>query len=89
MAVDTRDKRASIIGFNSFAQIVLPDPDSDVDRLDRMQLAVSYPGILPNLLQFRATPRRTFEPTTERTFAPTISDAEIATGGSRTWKADE
>jgi hypothetical protein len=44
MAVDTRNKRASCLGFASPWR-VLPNPDGAVGQPDRQHVAYSYPGI--------------------------------------------
>lgn len=44
MAVDTRDKRASILGLGLALRLVLPNPGA-IDQPDRQQLAYSYRGI--------------------------------------------
>lgn len=47
MAIDTRDKRASILGLVAGITLVLPNPDAAAETQgDRQQLAFSYPGIL-------------------------------------------
>jgi hypothetical protein len=45
MAVDTREKRASIIGLGLAAALVLPTPDASVVLQDRQQVAFAYAGI--------------------------------------------
>jgi hypothetical protein len=45
MAVDTREKRASIIGIGLAAALVLPAPDASVVLGDRQQVAFTYMGI--------------------------------------------
>lgn len=47
MAVDTRNKRASILGFVLASAIVFPNPDGTIDGPDRQQIAYSYSGISP------------------------------------------
>ena len=44
MAVDTRDRRASVLGLGLAALLVLPAPGA-LDQGDRQQLAYSYRGI--------------------------------------------
>lgn len=45
MAIDTRDKRASVIGYGlPFG--VLPDVDATIDQGNRQHLVGLYPGIL-------------------------------------------
>jgi hypothetical protein len=44
MAVDTRDKRASVLGLGLAALLVLPQPGT-LDQGDRQQTAYSYRGI--------------------------------------------
>lgn len=44
MAVDSRDKRASVLGFGLAALLVLPEPGT-IDQPDRQHLAYSYRGI--------------------------------------------
>lgn len=46
MAVDTRNRRASVLGFALAALAILPAPDATIDAADQQQLAYSYPGIL-------------------------------------------
>ena len=47
MAVDTRNKRFSLLGFGHGYGIpyVLPNPDGTIDSDDRAQLIYLYPGI--------------------------------------------
>ncbi len=45
MAVDTRNKRASILGLALASAIVFPNPDGTIDNPDRQQTAYSYSGI--------------------------------------------
>lgn len=51
MAIDTRNKRASLFGFGDVecAGLVLPTPDAEFDRADRAHLRGGYAGILPAL----------------------------------------
>lgn len=42
MAIDTADKRASTIGSGLEFLTVFPEPDSDIDELDRPQAAGFY-----------------------------------------------
>ena len=44
MAVDTRDKRGSVLGFGLAALLVLPAPGA-IDQPDRQQVAYAYRGI--------------------------------------------
>lgn len=44
MAVDTQDKRASVLGFGLAALLILPAPGA-IDQPDRQQLAYSYRGL--------------------------------------------
>lgn len=46
MALDTRNKRASVLGFALAALVVLPAPDATIDAADRQQVAFSYAGLL-------------------------------------------
>lgn len=48
MAVDTRDKRASVLGIGLAALLVLPAPGT-IDQPDRQQLAYSYRGLLASV----------------------------------------
>lgn len=43
--VDTRNKRASALGFALAALVVLPAPDATVDQADRQHVAFSYAGL--------------------------------------------
>lgn len=43
--MNTRDKRASVLGFGLAALLVLPEPGT-LDQGDRQQVAYSYRGIL-------------------------------------------
>lgn len=45
MAIDTRDKRASVIGFSRPSGMTLPNPDGGLNQGDRQQVAYSYRGI--------------------------------------------
>lgn len=45
MAVDTRDKRASVLGLGLAALLVLPEPGA-IDQPDRQHLAYSYRGVM-------------------------------------------
>lgn len=45
MPVDTREKRASIIGMGLAAALVLPAPDATVVLGDQQQVAFTYAGI--------------------------------------------
>jgi hypothetical protein len=42
MAVDTRNRRASVIGFDTAAHLVLPAPDAGINAQDRAQLVGKY-----------------------------------------------
>lgn len=42
MAVDTRDKRASVLGVGCTWRVVLPSPNGSVDAGDRKQVATCY-----------------------------------------------
>jgi hypothetical protein len=44
MAVDTRDKRFSMLGFANPFRLVLPNPDGTIDQADRQQFAYLYRG---------------------------------------------
>lgn len=44
MAIDTRDKRASVLGFGLASLLILPAPGV-LDQGDRQQLAYAYRGI--------------------------------------------
>lgn len=46
MAIDTRNKRMSFVGFGQVG-IVLPNPDGTIATADRIQALHLYPGILP------------------------------------------
>lgn len=47
MAIDTRDKRGSAIGFNKPFGAVYPNPDGAItSQADRQQAAYAYRGIL-------------------------------------------
>ncbi len=45
MAVDTRNKRASILGIGLVAALLLPAPDGGITAPDREQVAFTYSGI--------------------------------------------
>lgn len=45
MAVDTRDKRFSMLGLGMPPRLVLPNPNGSIDQGDRQQFAYSYRGI--------------------------------------------
>lgn len=45
MAVDTRSKRASVLGIGLAAALTLPLPDGTVGQADRQHVAFCYPGI--------------------------------------------
>jgi hypothetical protein len=44
VAIDTRDKRASVLGWGLTPRLVLPDPGT-IDQPDRQHLACTYRGI--------------------------------------------
>lgn len=47
MALDTRNKRASVIGLDAPYRAVYPNPDVGAEgQDDRQQIAYKYPGIL-------------------------------------------
>lgn len=46
MGLDSRNKRASALGFALAALVVLPAPDATINQGDRQQVAFSYAGIL-------------------------------------------
>lgn len=43
--IDTRNKRASVLGFALAALVVLPAPDAVIDQADRQHVTFSYAGI--------------------------------------------
>lgn len=43
--LDTRNKRASAIGFDAIERRVYPNPDGVIDVFDRQQTAGKYAGI--------------------------------------------
>lgn len=45
MAIDTRSKRASILGIGLVAALTLPFVDGTVGQPDRQHVAYTYPGI--------------------------------------------
>lgn len=45
MAINTRNKRASILGIGLAASIVYPNPSGTIDQAARQQTAYAYPGI--------------------------------------------
>ncbi len=45
MAVDTRSKRASVLGIGLAAALTLPLSDGTVGQPDRQHVALCYPGI--------------------------------------------
>lgn len=45
MAVDTRSRRASVIGIGLAAALTLPLADATVGQPDRQHVAFAYPGI--------------------------------------------
>lgn len=47
MAIDTRNKRAAVIGFDGPYRSVFPNPDGSLsNQSDRQHMAWKYPGIL-------------------------------------------
>lgn len=58
MAVDTKDKRASVAQeLGGLFIEILPDPDGTIDQGDRQQTAVCYRGILAAIIPVVATVR--------------------------------
>lgn len=49
MAIDTRNKRASILGIGLAAAIVFPNPDGTIGQEDRQHAAYTYPGITSSI----------------------------------------
>jgi hypothetical protein len=45
MAVDTRNKRASVLGLTLAALVILPAPNGSVTAPDRLQVSAGYAGI--------------------------------------------
>jgi hypothetical protein len=45
MAIDTRSRRASVLGITLAALVALPAPDGTVGQPDRQHVAACYPGI--------------------------------------------
>lgn len=45
MAVDTRSKRASVLGVGLISALTLPLSDGSVDQADRQHVAFCYAGI--------------------------------------------
>lgn len=45
MAVDTRDKRSSVVGITLPVPQVVPNPDASIDAADRQHVAWAYSGI--------------------------------------------
>lgn len=46
MAIDTQNKRASVVGFVSAPTVAYPNPDGDLDvQADRQQMALTYAGV--------------------------------------------
>lgn len=45
MPVDTRNKRASVLGLGLASLLVLPAPDATVHAVDRPHVAYSYSGL--------------------------------------------
>ena len=50
MALDTRNKRASVLGVTLVALVILPAPDASMAQADRQQVAVCYAGISAGVL---------------------------------------
>jgi len=48
MALDTRNKRASLLGWGEAWNVMLPSPDGTLDRYDRLQLLGGPSAILPS-----------------------------------------
>lgn len=60
MAVDTRNKRSSVLGIGLAAALVFPDPDGALAQADRQQAAYTYAGIDTSASSaLNATARRT------------------------------
>lgn len=60
MAVDTRNKRASVLGIGLAFRLVLPAPDASVDTADRAHVAYSYAGLAADSpIPYRPSVRRT------------------------------
>ena len=45
MAIDSRDKRGSVIGFDAIFKPVFPNPDGAINTNDRQFVATKYHGI--------------------------------------------
>ena len=45
MAIDTRNRRASVVGLAMAITLTLPAPDGTVSQADRQHVAVSYSGV--------------------------------------------
>lgn len=45
MGVDTRNKRASVLGLTLASLLVLPAPDTAIEQPDRQQIAYCYAGV--------------------------------------------
>lgn len=54
MALDTRSRRASVIGLALAAQLTLPLADATVGQPDRQHVALCYPGIAASALSTTA-----------------------------------
>ena len=69
MAIDTRNKRASVIGLGLMFVRCYPAPDGTIDANDRRHIALGYAGIdvSDSSVGDTAIP---FGPTTSITFAP-------------------
>jgi hypothetical protein len=50
MAIDTRDKRASVLGWGLVALVALPLPAGTIEQADRQQVAAVYAGISAGIL---------------------------------------
>jgi hypothetical protein len=58
MAVDTRSRRASVLGVGLTAALTMPLADASVDQPDRQHVALCYAGIsASNTVQFSAASR--------------------------------
>lgn len=86
--IDTRDKRASVLGFGLAALLVLPEPGT-IDQPDRQHVAYSYRGIQaasptppstvePTVIAIEADDRIIAVPASDRTIAIEADDRVIA-----------
>lgn len=67
MAVDTRDKRASVLGLALASLLVLPEPGT-LDQPDRQHVAYSYRGITAEeIVVDSSLPSFTYEATWQQT----------------------